>query len=290
MDARRLHTAGVAALAALALVWLASALPADAFFSGDSGVKLIATLDAIEHPTRPFDTDLPRVGSRATTFTDPKIVPHGGHAHVLQSPLFPPLTAPLVAAFGVRGAYVWPVLGFVALVPLFAAARRRLVPETSWPLLAFVVVAANPLFFYALEFWEHVPAVACLTAGLVMVAPAIKGDGASARTAAGGALVGAGVLLRPEGAWLAAGLALALGPRHWLPFGGGAAALLLPAGALNYAHFGNPLGAHASAVLSPIGTNFVAARWQRIEDWLWPASLVEAWTKCARMVRGLSFG
>ena len=65
MDGRWLHTAGIAALAALVLVWLASALPPDAFFSGDSGVKLIAALDAIEHPARPFDTDLPRIGSRA---------------------------------------------------------------------------------------------------------------------------------------------------------------------------------------------------------------------------------
>src|SRR5690348_14315441 len=164
------------------------------------------------------------------------LVPHGAHAHVLQSPLFPPLTAPLVAAFGLRGAFVWPVFAFVALVPLFAAVRRQLVPETSWPLLAFVLVAANPLFFYALEFWEHVPAVTFLTAGLVMIGPALKGASSPARTAAGGALVGAGVLLRPEGAWLAAGLGLAMGPQHWLAFGGGAAALLLPAAALNYAH------------------------------------------------------
>jgi hypothetical protein len=191
---------------------------------------------------------------------------------VLQSPLFPPLTAPLIAAFGLRGAYVWPALAFVALVPLLAAARRPLLPDTSWAVLAWIVVAANPLFLYALEFWEHAPAVAMLAAGTTLVAPAMAGAGSSARTVIGGALVGGGVLLRPEGVWLAAGLALALGPRHWLPFGGGAAALLLPAAALNYAHFGNPLGAHASAVLAPMGADFVAVRWQRVQDWLWPAS------------------
>ena len=283
----RAGTAGIVAVTAVALAWLAARLPADAFFSGDPGVKLIATLDAIAHPSRPFETDLPRVGTTVTTFTDPMVVPHGGHAHVLQSPLFPPLTAPLVAAVGLRGAYLWPALAFLALVPLFASARRQLVPETSWALLALVVVAANPLFFYALEFWEHVPAVAFLAAGLVLIAPAIGGDGSVARTAAGGALVGAGVLLRPEGAWLAAGLALALAspPARlkphptmppWLAFGGGAAAVLAPAAALNYIHFGNPLGAHAAAVLSPIGTNFLAARWQRVVEWLWPATVAQA--------------
>ena len=272
----RAQTAGVAALTALALVWLAAGLPAGAFFSGDSGVKLIAALDAIAHPDRPFETDLPRVGTRATTFVDQMVVPHGGHAHVLQSPLFPPLTAPLLAAFGLRGAYVWPALAFVALVPLLATARRHLLPDTAWAVLAWIAVAANPLFLYALEFWEHVPAVALLAAGTAMVAPCLAGAGSPTRVAAGGALAGAGVLLRPEGAWYAAGLALALGPRWWLPFGGGAAALLLPAAALNYMHFGNPLGAHATAVLAPIGESYAAARWQRVQDWLWPASAGEA--------------
>ena len=272
----RAGTAGVAAITAVALAWLASALPPDAFFSGDSGVKLIATLDALGHPSRPFETDLPRVGSRTTIFVDTMVVPHGSHAHVLQSPLFPPLIAPFVAVFGLRGAYLWPALSFIALVPLLASARRHLLPDTSWTVLALIVVAANPLFLYALEFWEHAPAVALLTAGTALIAPAFAGAGSPARTLAGGALVGAGVLLRPEGAWYAAGLALALGPRQWLPFGSGAAALLLPAGALNYAHFGNPLGAHASAVLAPIGADFIAARWHRVQDWLWPASAAEA--------------
>jgi hypothetical protein len=271
----RAGTGAVAALTALALVWLAAGLPAGAFFSGDSGVKLIAALDAIAHPRRPFDTDLPRVGARPTTFVNQMVVPHGDHAHVLQSPLFPPLTAPLVAAFGLRGAYVWPALAFVALVPLLAGARRHLVPETSWAVLAWIVVAANPLFFYALEFWEHAPAVAFLAAGMVVAAPALTGASSPLRVACSGALVGAGVLLRPEGAWYAAGLALVVGPRLWLPFGAGAAALLLPAAALNYRHFDNPLGAHASAVLAPIGESFLAVRWQRVQDWLWPGSAIE---------------
>jgi len=300
----RAATAGIAALTTLALVWLAAGLPAGAFFAGDSGVKLIAAREAIAHPARPFEADLPRVGSRATTFVDQMIVPHGDHAHVLQSPLFPPLTAPLIAALGLRGAYVWPALAFIALVPLLAAARRTLLPDTSWAVLAWIVVLANPLFLYALEFWEHAPAVALLAAGTTLVAPALAGAGAPARTALGGALVGGAVLLRPEGAWLAGGLALALvsppaglnrrrqgsgesrrseakaEPRPtmplWLAFGGGAAALLLPAGAVNYAHFGNPFGAHASAVLAPMGADFIAARWQRVRDWLWPASTADA--------------
>jgi hypothetical protein len=272
----RAPTAIVAALTALALAWLAAGLPAGTFYSGDSGVKLIAALEALDHPARPFEADLPRVGSQTLTLVDQMVVPHGAHAHVLQSPLFPPLTAPFISAFGLRGAYVWPALAFVALIPLLTAAGTRLLPEASRGVLAFIAVAANPLLFYALEFWEHAPAVALLAAGTAAVAPALAGAASPGRVAAGGALVGAGVLLRPEAAWYAAGLALALGPRLWLPFGGGAAAVAAPAVLVNYAHFGNPLGAHVSAVLAPIGADFLAARWQRVLDWLWPASTAEA--------------
>jgi len=256
---------------------MASGLPATTFYSGDSGLKLISALEAIDHPGRPFELDLPHVGRQPVPFVDPMVVVHGDHAHPLQSPLFPPLSAPFIAAFGARGAYLLPALAFVALVPLLASARRHLTPDASWAVLAWIVVAANPLLLYALEFWEHAPAVALLAAGTAIVAPSFVRDLSAARLAAGGALVGAGVLLRPEGAWYAVGLALALGPRRWLPFGGGAAALLLPAGVLNYRHFGTPLGAHASAVLAPIGSAlWLATRWQRVLDWLWPAAAADA--------------
>ena len=118
-------TAALAAVSTVALVWLAAGLPAGAFFSGDSGVKLIAALEAIEHPARPFEIDLPRVGTRATAFVDPMVVVHGGHAHALQSPLFPPLSAPIIATFGLRGAYVLPALAFIALCLLLEVIRRQ---------------------------------------------------------------------------------------------------------------------------------------------------------------------
>jgi hypothetical protein len=269
-------TAALATLTAGALAWLAAGLPAGAFYSGDSGVKLIAALEALDHPSRPFQTDLPRIGARPTPFVDPMVVVHGDHGHVLQSPLFPPLSAPLIAAFGLRGAYLLPAFSFIALFAFLDTIRRYVVPGASRALLAWLAIAANPAFLYALEFWEHAPAVALLTAGTAAVAVAAQRDQASALAAAGGALVGGGVLLRPEAVWYAAGLTITLARPRWLPFVSGAAVALLPFAAMNLAHFGNPLGAHASAVLAPIGVGFVAARWTRVEEWLRPASAV-AW-------------
>ena len=50
---------------AASIGWLATSLPADAFFSGDSGLKLLAALNAIDHPARPFEFDLPQIGGTA---------------------------------------------------------------------------------------------------------------------------------------------------------------------------------------------------------------------------------
>jgi hypothetical protein len=274
----------------VALAWLASALPPDAFFSGDSGVKLIATLDAIGHPVdRSKRTCHESAHARPRSSTD---------GRAARRPRARPAVAALSAADRtvrrrVRPARRLSVAGAVvrraraaARVGATASAAGHVVDRPG-----LIVVAANPLFLYALEFWEHAPAVALLTAGTALIAPALRAPAHRRGRLAGGALVGAGVLLRPEGAWYAAGLALALGPRQWLPFGSGAAALLLPAGLLNYAHFGNPLGAHASAVLAPIGADFLAARWHRVQDWLWPPRRLKRWRSrsCAAAWVGAPF-
>jgi hypothetical protein len=273
--AAALHPVVLAAVTATALAWLAAGLPAGAFLSGDSGVKLIAAFEAIDHPARPFETGLPRIGTRRTTFVDPMVVVHGDHGHVLQSPLFPPISAPFIAAFGLRGAYILPALSFIALVALLEAIRRHVVPDASRALLAWLVIAANPAFLYALEFWEHAPAVALLAAGTAAVVVASTRAQASGLAVIGGALVGLGVVLRPEAAWYAGGLAITFARPVLVRFGAGAAVVLLPFAAANVVHFGNPMGAHASAVLAPLGDGFAAARWARVRDWLWPASAGE---------------
>lgn len=193
-------------VAAAGIGWLAVSLPPQAFFAGDSGLKLIAALNAIDHPTRPFEVDLPRIGGRAVPYVDPMIAVHDGHAHVLQSPLFPVMTSPLVAVLGIRGAYILPAIAFVMLLPLLNVMRRCAAPDTSLAALAWITVAANPLFFYSLEYWEHTPAVALLVGSS---ASALLG---SRRAGAGyivvsGAVGGLATLLRPEAVWYLVGLA-----------------------------------------------------------------------------------
>jgi hypothetical protein len=261
------------AIAAAGVGWLAASLPPEGFYSGDSGLKLIAARNAIEHPTHPFQIDLPTSGGKPMPYVDPMVALHEGHGDVLQSPLFPLISAPAIAAFGLRGAYLLPAIAFAALLPFLDVIRRHATPDSSFPLLAWIAVAANPLFFYSLEFWEHSVAVMFLAAS--MAAACIGWRSTHARwLLASGALASFAALLRPEAVWFVVGLGVIIGRRHWIAFGSGVAAIASAFAVVNLAHGGTLLGAHTSANLAPLAFDYLAARWQRLDAWLRPHSLL----------------
>ena len=260
------------AIATVGIVSLAVSLPPDGFFSGDSGLKLIAALNAIDHPLRPFALDLPEIAGRPARYVDTMVVVHDDHGHVIQSPLFPVISAPLIANLGLRGAYVLPALAFVVLLPLLNVMRSHAAPRTSIGVLACIAVGANPMLFYSLEFWEHAPAVALAAASSAAALAGIDRDRPAPWIVASGLLGGLSVLLRPEAVWYVGGLGLVLGFRWWAAFGAGVAAILGPFALANYAHAGTILGTHASASLSPLTDGYLDARWQRINAWFGPHS------------------
>ena len=138
---------GALVIATLGIGWLAVSLPPDGFFSGDSGLKLIAAFNAIDHPLRPFALDLPEIAGRPVRYVDTMVVVHDDHGHVIQSPLFPVISAPLIASLGLRGAYALPALAFIVLLPLLNVMRSHAAPRTSIGVLACIAVGANPMLF-----------------------------------------------------------------------------------------------------------------------------------------------
>lgn len=259
-------------LAAAVIVALARPLVPYGFVSGDQGVKLIAATNAIAHPTRPTEIDLPIVAGRAVTFVDRFFTIHDQHAHALQSPLFPLLTAPLVAMLGLRGAYVLPALGFVLLLPLLRSMART-VPHVPVATLGICAVLANPLFFYAFEIWEHVPAVAVLAASTALAMPR-RGSSSTCQWL-GGALAGVAVLLRPEAIWYAFALGVLVGPsRQRLAFLCGGSVVFGSYLAANYLEGGSVVGYHAAANLSTLPDRWVSTRFERLQLWLLPAAPV----------------
>lgn len=250
-------------------------MPADGLYAGDPGVKLIAAFNAIAHPERPLEIDLPRVGNQPTTYVERFFAVHGDHAHALQSPVFPLLAAPLIAVWGLRGAYVLPLASFVALLPLLAMIRRRNDLETPLWLLVFIAVAANPMFFYALEFWEHGLATALLAAAtaLAMGRPNLRGSGMH-RPILAGVVAGLAIAVRPEALWytLALFAIVARSLKQVSMTGIGLLILLGAFGVANYAHSGNPLGPHAAANLAPLGHEWGSMRVHLIQTWLAPST------------------
>jgi hypothetical protein len=268
---RRAASIGLLLLVSIASVWLAAELPPNAFYSGDSGVKLIAARNAIAHSSRPFAIELPRINGRPVPYVESFFSVHGGHAHSLQSPLFPVVSAPFIAVFGLRGAYILPIISFVALLPLLTRIARHVAPDASGATVSLVGLFAGPVLFYAFEFWEHLPAIACLAG-----ATALLSTSRATRThlIASGSLSAAAILLRPEALWYVIALAgWQIYARARLGYFVAAAALILGLFALfNLLESGNLMGPHISANLAPLLDNWARVRIQRGALWFWPGS------------------
>ena len=260
-------------LIAAALLLLARGLPARTFFVGDPGVKLIAARNAIEHPTRPLDVDLPRIAGQPVDFLEPFFRVHGDHAHAITSELFPVISAPLIAAFGIRGAFLLPAAGFLLAIAAIAYLGIVLDERRSWSVLLLVAAACTPLLFYALEFWEHALAVGVAAAGTVL----FVARRSSLRLVTSGLLLGVAALLRPEAVWY--GVALFVGAR-WLPSRPSVQDLLfaivgvvlafLPFTVVSAVHSGHWFGGHVASNLSGITQHWVATRMAILRVWFVP--------------------
>src|SRR5262245_55580852 len=156
------------------LAVLQGGLRADAFFVGDPGIKLIAAKNAIARPDHPLDIPLPVLGRESLPYVEPFFEVHDGHAHAITADLFPLASAQLIRAFGLRGAYILPALGFLGILAGCAWLALTLDPRRNPALVALIAALATPFLFYGLEFWEHAPAVALATNGTAMFVSSLR--------------------------------------------------------------------------------------------------------------------
>jgi hypothetical protein len=266
------------ALFAAVLVLLARGLPQRTFVVGDPGLKLIAARNAVAHPARPFEIDLPRIGGRPVDLLDPSFRIHGDHAHAATSEFFPLIAAPLIAAFGIGGAYVLPALGFLLALAATAWTGVALDRRRSLTALVFTAAACTPLLFYGLEFWEHAPAVgvAALATSMFVRRRSVPG------LITCGFLLGVAVLLRPEAVWYCAGLFVGA---RWLPnrptvrhlatVFAGLALAWVPWVAISFVHSGQLFGGHVARNMSGLSEDWWWDRIRTLRTWLVPSRI--AW-------------
>ena len=258
----------------LGFVALACGLPAETFFVGDPGVKLIAAARA--NPDRPLEIPLPRIGVDTVPYVEPFFSVHGDHAHPVTSELFPLLTSPFLTLFGIRGVYLLPALGLFLSLAAVAKLASMLDSRPAPLAVAGVAIVATPWLFYGLEFWEHMPAVGVASLATIWFLGSAAGGRWSWAFIAGG-LYGLSILLRPEAIWFFVAVVLA---SRFLPSPPRVAAVattalglsivLLPLGMYTLFHFGTLIPPHVGSHASLLTREWLATRAVIAQQWFVP--------------------
>lgn len=271
-------------LAAFSLVvaTLSFSLRPDAFFVGDPGVKLISARNALHSPASPLSIPLPHIGADATPHVESFFAIHGDHSHAITSEAFPLLTAPLLAAFGLRGLFVLPAVSFIATLAACAWLSVVLDARREPAVVATLAGLGTPFLFYGLEFWEHMPALALATCGAALLLDAARrspGRHSSAGASlAAGLLMGAAVVLRLEAACFVVAVAFASRTlvhrptwRSLAVTALGAAAAMLPLELYTLAHFGSVVPGHLGANAALVGGGWWSQRVDLAAAWFLPS-------------------
>ena len=184
------------------------------------------------------------------------------------------MSAPFIAALGLRGAYVLPAAGLLLALASTAWLAILLDRRRSAAGLLLTAFLGTPLLFYGLEFWEHAPA-----AGIAMLATALLVHAAArasgpARFFGVGLLFGVATLLRPEALWFGAAAVVAAPLLRWPPSRGrlaaAAAGLVVPLLLIEVytlVHFGHPLPPHIAGNPGLLGGDWFAMRRDLFMSW-----------------------
>ncbi len=257
-DARHLRTRAIGVGLGVLVVYLASALwmPERGFWINDTALKFIQLRSIVEHgeialdwPGRAIDPE-----QAFGPITRGFFAMRDGELYSAYSPVFPALSAPFYQLLGARGILVIPLLGILLGLPAVWRIAVMLAEGTAsasragtWAVLS--VAFGTPVWFYALAFWEHAPAVgfSCWSLWCVLH---YERSGDRRFAALAGAMTAAPIYFRTEG-YLFAAVVLSLtawnARRHIgdvALLAAGAFVTLLPLWIFHALVLGNPLGLH----------------------------------------------
>jgi len=250
-------------LAAVYLGFIAFSIHEGIFYAGDQGIKSLVVKQIAEgygfkylHLPQPaWVQDIWKAGFtplRAPSFYDS---PNG--YLIVFPPAFQMISAWFYARWGTAGLYIIPMLSTVILLLWFVYLLKRCgVKPIMIALGIFLLVFCSPLALYGVMFWEHLPGVLLLFAGLAFIVRPPQRVWAAVVL---GVISGLAVFLRPEALvmdFLYGLIVLALRFRdtsrdnRGVAFLAGLAAPILGFFVFNLAEYGSVLGVHGRQVFT----------------------------------------
>ena len=174
---------------------------------------------------------------------------------IVYPPMFQIISSFFYSAFDSKGLYILPILcTFVLLTWVVVLLKRTGATALNIAASIFILVFCSPLILYGVMFWEHLPAVLLLFAGVAFLADTPSGIAPSVIL---GLIAGQAIWLRPEALMMdflyciAAGI-LFLRRRDpvYIAFVAAIALSLIPWLIFNKTEYGSFFGIHGMQVLS----------------------------------------
>jgi len=182
---------------------------------------------------------------------------------IVYPPMFQIISSYFFSTMGSRGLYFLPMLcSLILLVWTILLLKRSGITPFNVAMAVFILVFCSPLMLYGVMFWEHLPAVMLLFAGLAFIVNTPRRIWAAAAL---GLISGQAIWLRPEALMmnlLYGGAVAFLYFRErkdvdfrerkgvYLAFMVALAFSVIPWFAFNYAEYGSIFGLHGKQVLS----------------------------------------
>jgi len=247
-------------------------LPSRGFWINDGGCKYIQTISLIRNHYSSAAIPWPGESLDPELEFQPFAFPFGqkieGELYGYYSTVFSFLTSWPYRLCGVRGLYLLPLFGGVALLPAVWIMAGRL--PGAWlgqPISVFLVALCSPIWFYSVSFWEQTPAVALISWATVLVLHHLERGGLC--SLAGASALGAVAITLRDDQYLLVGALMGVVILQRRNLKATCLAFLIgccclsPLWVSHWLSTGNPLGHHISSV-SPLMNG-------------WQAFLLERW-------------
>jgi hypothetical protein len=189
-------------LAIAYLVFLASSIQPDIFFSGDGGIKfmLVKQLNSgggFKYLTLPQPQWVQEIWNKGFfPLKKPFFYPSPQGYISSYPPAFQVLSAFFYGKLGYAGLYIIPIVStFLLWTWVGSLLHKSGLTQNKIALAIFILVFCSPLTIYGVTYWEHMPAVLLLFSGIAFI---VNPPGKAWIGAGMGAICGFAVWFRPE--------------------------------------------------------------------------------------------